>query len=427
MNHGWLWASTIVGVALVGCITSLPIRKLKVANPTRPFRANFPAETFRDIRQLMAVRTLFLVAVASAVFWSLGGLCQINVNGFGDVHLKLAKDTIGPLLGVMAVGVGIGCLLAGWISHGKIKMALVPLGAGGIALAHILLFFVPEGTGHAGSFSYIMTASCLMLLGLAGGLYDVPLQSYLQHHSPEKSRGSIFAATNLLTFSGTLLATGVFFLMRSVLGLSNQTIFLIVGIALIPFVIVLIRATAFDTTRAVCVLISKLMYRVKLEGLENIPETGVLITPRHPRMVVFANYFKTPWLAWFGRLGRVIPIQPGRRSIVESLRTARDAINQGEIVCVFPEGGITRTGEINEFEPGIMTILKGTSAPVVPVFIDGLWGSIFSFKGGKFFWKIPEKIRPRVTIRFGKPIQHPKDLEEVRQAVIALGGGKTKY
>ena len=94
---------------------------------------------------------------------------------------------------------------------------------------------------------YIMTGCCLMLLGLSGGLYDVPLQSYLQHHSPEKSRGSIFAATNLLTFSGTLLATGIFFLMRSVFGFSNQTIFLIVGIALIPFVIVLIRATTGAT------------------------------------------------------------------------------------------------------------------------------------------------------------------------------------
>jgi acyl-[acyl-carrier-protein]-phospholipid O-acyltransferase/long-chain-fatty-acid--[acyl-carrier-protein] ligase len=185
------------------------------------------------------------------------------------------------------------------------------------------------------------------------------------------------------------------------------------------------------------------MYSVKLEGLENVPQTGALIapnhvswvdgvlvglaTPRHPRMVVFADYFATPWIDWFGRLARVIPIKPGKKSIVQSLRVARDALGKGELVCVFPEGGITRTGEIREFQPGMLTILKGTDAPVVPVYVDGLWGSIFSFEGGRFFWKIPKKIRPRVTIRFGKPIEHPKDLEQVRQAVIELGGKGAKY
>ncbi len=255
-----------------------------------------------------------------------------------------------------------------------------------------------------------MTAGCLFLLGLSGGLYDVPLQAYLQHNSPEKTRGSVFAATNLLTFSGTLLATGVFVLLGSVIGFSNRWIFLLVAIAMIPLVLTLIRFTAFDTTRSIVVLISKLMYRVKLEGLENVPETGAILAPnhvswvdgvlvglaapRHPRMLVYAEYFEKPWLAWFGRLGRVIPIHPGKKSIVQSLRNAREAINQGELVCVFPEGGITRTGKIGDFQPGIMTILRGTNAPVIPVYIDGLWGGIFSFKGGKFFWKIPEKVPP---------------------------------
>jgi acyl-[acyl-carrier-protein]-phospholipid O-acyltransferase/long-chain-fatty-acid--[acyl-carrier-protein] ligase len=444
-----------VGIAGVGFCTSLPIRHLKIANPLRPFHWNFASETFKDIRNLALMRSLFLTAIASATFWALAGLCQANIDGFGTTRMGLSPKEIAPLLGVLAVGVGVGSVLAGFLSQGKIQMSLVPLGAAGIALSHILLFFVPgyEPTKSLElvaatpypilSFSYLMTASCLLLLGLSGGLYDVPLQAYLQHNSPEKTRGSIFAATNLLTFAGTLLATGIFVLLGSVIGFSNRAIFLIVGFAMIGLTAVLFRFTAFDSTRALVVLLSKIMYRLEVEGLENVPQTGALITPnhvswvdgvlvglacpRHPRMVVFADYFEKPWIRWFGRLGRVIPIHPGKKSIVQSLRNAREAIGQGELVCVFPEGGITRTGVIREFQPGMMTILKGTNAPVVPVYVDGLWGSIFSFKGGKFFWKIPQKIRPRVTIRFGKPIHHPESLEQVRQAVIDLGGGKAEY
>jgi acyl-[acyl-carrier-protein]-phospholipid O-acyltransferase/long-chain-fatty-acid--[acyl-carrier-protein] ligase len=229
--------------------------------------------------------------------------------------------------------------------------------------------------------------------------------------------------------------------MKSTLGLSNSTIFLICGLAFIPLMIfIAVRYLAFDTTRLFAVTVKWLMYKVEVEGIENVPDCGVLVTPnhvswsdgvlvglttpRHPRMVVFADYFEKPWLAWFGRLGRVIPIKPGRKSIVESLRNAREALNQGDIVCVFPEGGITRTGKMGEFQPGILTILKGTNAPVVPMYIEGMWGSIFSFEGGKFFWKIPKILRRKVTIRFGKPIYKLEDLGELRKAVMELGGVK---
>ncbi len=346
-THWWLWAATIVGVALIGCISSLPIRRLKIANPARQFHWNFASQTWSDLRQLAAIRAILWAAIGSALFWSLGGLCQINVDRFGSSHLALSKEFIGPLLGILAVGVGAGSILAGVVSRGKIHLALVPLGAAGIALSHFLLYLTPAGTGSAWSLSYVMTAGCLLLLGLSGGLYDVPLQSFLQYRSPEKNRGSIFAATNLLTFSGTLLATGLFFFLTVIFGLSNRTIFLLVGVAVLPLLIVLIRFTAFDTTRMAVVALSRLMYRTRIEGLENIPATGALITPnhvswadgvliglacpRHPRMLVFADYFETPWLGWFGRLGRVIPIKPGRKSIVQSLRIAREALQNGEL------------------------------------------------------------------------------------------------
>jgi acyl-[acyl-carrier-protein]-phospholipid O-acyltransferase / long-chain-fatty-acid--[acyl-carrier-protein] ligase len=441
-TNSWLWASTIVSVAVAGLLTSLPIRRLANANPSRKFPINFAAETYNDFRTLFSIRALFLTACASMLFWSLGGLCQININSYGATHLNLSKDHVSLLVGTLAVGVGIGSVLAGIISRKRIVMALVPIGAAGLALTHILLYFLPAGNGHLLTFSYISTAVCLFSLGLSGGIYDVPLQAYLQHNSPEKTRGSIFAATNFMTFTGTFAASGMYILMVSVLKLSAPTIFILVGIALLPLVVVLIYYTAFDSTRMLVVTLSHLMYKTRIEGLENIPATGALITPnhvswadgiliglacpRHPRMVVFADYFETPWLGWFGRLGRVIPIKPGRKSMVQSLRVARQALKDGELVCLFPEGGITRTGEMNEFKPGALTILKETNTPVIPVNIDGMWGSIFSYEGGRFFWKIPKKWRYPVTIRFGKPIYNPSDMEQIRNAVVELGKGKEK-
>lgn len=443
LTNWWLWASTIICVAAAGLLTSLPIRRLHSANPARKFPLDFVGETCCDFSTLMAVRSLFLAAMASMLFWSLGGLCQINVNSFGSVHLNLSKDYISLLVGVLAVGVGVGCVLAGLISRRGIRLSLVPLGAAGMAIAHIALYFIPATTGSPVSFSYFATACCLFVLGLSGGLYDVPLQAYLQYHSPEKSRGSIFAATNFLTFSGTIAASGLYILLVGVLGSKGKpsdpapAIFLLVGIALLPLVVVLIRYTAFDTTRMIVVTLSRLFYRQRIEGLENIPATGALITPnhvswadgvlvglacpRHPRMIVFADYFETPWLGWFGRLGRVIPIKPGRKSIVESLRVARQALQNGELVCLFPEGGITRTGEMQPFRPGAMAIIKDTDIPVVPVYVEGMWGSVFSYEGGRFFWKLPKKWRYPVTIRFGKPIYHPTDIDQIRQAVVKLG------
>jgi acyl-[acyl-carrier-protein]-phospholipid O-acyltransferase/long-chain-fatty-acid--[acyl-carrier-protein] ligase len=137
-------------------------------------------------------------------------------------------------------------------------------------------------------------------------------------------------------------------------------------------------------------------------------------------MVAYAKYFESRWLGWFGRLGRIIPIGTTRKSMAESIRAAREALQQGEVVCIFPEGGITRNGEMQEFRPGFLSILKDTDVALVPIYLDGLWGSIFSYEGGKCFWKWPRRWRLPVTIRFGQPIREPANAEEVRHAVEKL-------
>jgi acyl-[acyl-carrier-protein]-phospholipid O-acyltransferase/long-chain-fatty-acid--[acyl-carrier-protein] ligase len=373
------------------------------------------------------------------LFWSLGGLFQSNISNFGNAQLRLDSGSIGVLLGVLAVGVGAGCLFAGFVSRGKIQFILVPLGAVGLALVQIALFFIPpSSTGIPASTGvFALTAACLLVLGFSGGMYDVPLQAYLQHRSPEENRGSIFAATNFLTFSGTLAVAAIYMIVIVYQWASPATVFLVCGLLLIPLIVVMVYFLPYDCTRFAVIVLMKLFYRLRVEGVENIPAGGALLTPNHvsyadgllvgvncprdPRMLVEAVYFERPFFRWFGRLARVIPITPGKRSIVESLRQARAALQAGQLVCVFPEGKITRSGEMDAFLPGILRILKGTGAPVIPVYIDGMWGSVFSFEGGKALWKFPRKFRRRVTVRFGAPIFDPADEKQIERAVRELG------
>jgi len=439
-TNSWLFASALLGVAFCGLVTSLFIGPLHPANPARPIPWNPAAQTVRDLRILYSNRPLFLAGLGSAYFWALGSLSQLNIDQFATKHLGVGQTPVGGLLAMMTLGIGGGALLAGVWSRGKVELGLVPFGGLGIALTSMLLVTVPAG--GSGCFpvgQYSMTATFLIALGIMAGLYDIPLEAFLQDRSPPESRGSIMAAYNFLTFTGMLLASGAYLLLSGLLGLRPPTIFLVNGFVTILVTIFVVRRLPFETTRLFARLLTGCMYRVRVEGLENVPAGGALVVanhvswadgvllglacPRHPRMIAYSEYFQNRWLGWFGRLGRIIPIGPSRKSMVESIRASRVALQQGELVCIFPEGGITRTGEIGEFRPGFLSILKDTGAPVVPVHLGGLWGSVFSYEGGKFFWKWPRRWRYPVTIRFGKPIREPSGVDEVRQAVEELKDG----
>jgi acyl-[acyl-carrier-protein]-phospholipid O-acyltransferase / long-chain-fatty-acid--[acyl-carrier-protein] ligase len=433
----WLSAAALLGVATCGLITSLFIGRLHAANPTRAIPWNTAGQTVRDLGALWSRRPLFLAALGSTYFWALGALSQINIDQFATKHLGVEQQSVGPLLGVLTLGIGGGALLAGVLSRGKVELGLVPLGGFGIAVTSLLLVTVPGGTAEQpAQIGYYLTCLFLLAMGMTAGLYDIPLQAFLQDRSPPASRGSIMAAYNFLTFAGMLAASGVYWLLSGPLGLSARLIFLVGGIATVPVTILIVRLMPFHAARLAVQLLSECLYRVRVEGVENIPAGGALVVanhvswadgillglacPRHPRMIAFAQYFDNPWLGWFGRLGRIIPIGTTRKSMVDSIRLAREALQEGELVCIFPEGGITRSGQMEEFRPGFLSILKDTDAPVVPAYLGGLWGSIFSYEGGRFFWKWPKHWRYPVSIRFGRPIREPASADEVRRAVEEL-------
>jgi acyl-[acyl-carrier-protein]-phospholipid O-acyltransferase/long-chain-fatty-acid--[acyl-carrier-protein] ligase len=185
--------------------------------------------------------------------------------------------------------------------------------------------------------------------------------------------------------------------------------------------------------------LTRTIYRIRVEGRDNIPEKGgalfvcnhvsfvdapllMAATDRKIHFIIEKNYHELWWIRPFGGMLGLIPIASdlGPRELLRSLQTASDAVRAGEVVCIFAEGKITRTGGLDEFQRGSERIMKNVAAPVVPVALVGVWGSIFSFERGKFFWKWPRHVFYPVTVRFGNPLPPAATTEEIHAAVEKL-------
>ncbi len=431
---------TVMGFAILGWGISFGIKALPAADPARAVPWNPFVEISDSLHRLKSRTALLRTAIGIAFFWILASLAQLNVDQLGAKDLGLTQEEIGVLGMMLVLGVGSGSLLAGLWSGGHVELGIVPLGAVGMAFWSVVLCIAGRyGHSHPDEAFY---AICLALffLGLNAGLFDVPLESFLQQESEPHHLGQVVAATNFLAFSGILLMSALYFLMIDIWKISPSVVFLLAGIGTIPVAVYIILLLPTATIRFVFWLIVKLFYKVRPIGLENIPRTGgALLTPNHisfidgvllmitvprpVRFIIYADFVYNPKLNWLARIFEAIPIKAdgGPKSLINSLRTATEALKDGQLVCIFPEGGLTRSGQIQPFQPGMLRILKGTDVPVIPINLHGLWGSIFSYRGGKFFWKWPQKWRYPVSIVFGEPIRSPQSVFEVQNRVQQLG------
>lgn len=441
----WLSAVTLIGIAIAGWVASLLIMPLKAANPLRVFPRDIFSQTVRDLKTLSHDRALLRVALGIMFFWTFAMLAQLNIDQFAAEGSAASKQTqVSLLLGSLIVGVGLGSVLAGIWSGGKVELGILPLGAGGLTIFAFLLYTV-EGqlVDLQGEYtlSYIGACICLFMLGVSAGLFDVPLAAYMQDRSPPEHRGSILAASNFLTFGGMLIASVVFWALRSPkvgIELTSRQIFLLCGIATVPVFFYIIVVIPQASIKFLAWLITHSVYKIRVYQRENIPEQGgAILVPNHiswldglllfatssrqVRMLIDAVLIDTWRAHGIAKLMGAIPIKPTPKSTRNAIEEARQAVQAGELVCIFPEGGISRSGQLQKFKTGVLEIQRGTGAPIIPVYLDELWGSIFSFRGGKFFWKWPTTHPRRVSIWFGKSIFEPRDIHEVRQAVQDLG------
>lgn len=394
--------------AAAGFLASLLIPKTPASSPDARLELN-PLPILREVRALPPV---WNATVGSAYFWFVAALFQMALVGAAKGS-EAARLQI-----VIALAIGAGGFLAGRISRDNVELGLVPLGALGIV---------------AGSFLPVTTAS-LVLLGASAGFFVLPLTAFIQQRAPAASRGRVMAALNLLSFTAVLIASAFFSTLKP------GTAFPVVGCMTVVVAGYLLWTLPDYFARLLMLMPARVFYKIRVEGLENVPKEGpVLLVANHVsfidaflvglanrrlvRFLMFRAYYDLPVVGWVFKALRCIPIsdRDGAKALIQSMNTAREILKSGEAVCIFAEGEISRHGQMLRFKKGFERIVEGLDVPVVPVHLDQVWGSVFSFSGGRVLFKLPRRLPYPVTVTFGKPLSKGSGAFECRQAIVELG------
>ena len=421
----------LLGFTCVGLLTSLGISRVPAADPAKKFRPNPLGDLWAQLKIIRGDRVLGWAVLGNTYLFFLAALLQLTIILYGHDVLHVNDTYISYLQAAVGIGIGIGSFAAGYLSGGKIEYGLIPLGAIGITVFSAFLYN-PHQT-------FVSSLVHLSLLGFFGGFFAVPLGALIQHRPKPEQKGGVIAAANLLSFVGIFIAAGAYWLFASGFHQSPSGIFLDGAVLTLFATFYCIFLLPDSLLRLVLWILTHSLYRIRIEGRDNIPEAGgalfvanhmslvdacllIASTDRPIRFLMFKGIYDLPYIKPFANMIRAIPISSELRprEMLQSLREATNAIRSGEVVCIFAEGQITRIGQMLPFRRGMERIMKGVEAPIIPVNLDGVWGSIFSFERGRFLWKIPRSIPYPVTVSFGPPMPPTTPSFDVRRAVQRL-------
>ena len=422
-----LFAFTVVGL-----LCSLGITRVPAANPAKTFNIFSLMDVWSPMKLIRGDRVLWLAVLGNTYFFFVAALLQFNIFLYGQDILRLNSTRGGSLQAAVAVGIGVGSLAAGFLSAGKIEYGLIPLGALGMTILGLCLA-IP-------GLSFAAVLLLLAGLGFAGGFFIVPISALIQHIPAEEHKGGVLGAANWLSFVGVGVASGVYYAVSHWAHLTPQAIFLWSAIATFAATGYVLYLLPDSLLRLLLWAATHTLYRLDVVGRKNVPARGgALLAPNHVsiadaafliasldrpvRFLMFKGSYDHPLVKPFAKMLRVIPIasDQGPRDMIHSLREATHALQNGELLCIFPEGQMTRIGQMLPFRRGMERIMKGVDAPIIPVNLDGVWGSIFSFAGGRFLWKLPRHVPYPVRVTFGQPLPTTASATEVRRAVQDLG------
>ena len=455
-QQGWgvyAVAALVPAIAIAGYVASRGVPRVPSQVPELRIDPNIFVQTARVIGYARESRAVWLAVLGNSWFWLVGALFLAQLPGFVEDVLHGTPEVVTVLLVVFSMGVGIGSLLCERLSGGRIELGLVPFGSIGITLFAVDLFLASEwhvapavAVGPlellASPHSWRILAD-LALLGMFGGFYSVPLNALIQHRSDPTKRSRIIAANNILNALFMVAAAGLAILGLGPLGLSIPQLFLLAGVLNALVAIYIYSLLPEYLFRFLVWLLMHTMYRLRMTGIEKLPAEGpavlvcnhvsyvdalILAAASHRpiRFVMWWKIFEIPLLSWLFRIARAIPIA-GRKEnpelVEEAFAEIDRALAEGELVCIFPEGALTYTGEIAPFRPGVERIVGTSPVMVFPMALRGLWGSWFSRRGGPAMAKRPRRFRSAIELVVGEPLapEHAS-AERLQAEVQALRG-----
>ena len=427
-----LLAALLVGFAIFGYLASRRIPTTRAVDPKLKINWNVWTETWRIVGFAREDRTVFLSILGISWFWFFGTVMTVQVPAYTLDILNGNEAITTALLVAFAVGVGIGSLLCERMSGHRIELGLVPFGSIGLSLFAIDLYFthpvgnlvpvtsVAEFLARPDSWRVLLD---LGLLGAFGGIYSVPLYALIQKRSKRQHLSRIIAANNIIN-TIFMVAASLLAISLLNLGFSIPELFLVLATLNVVVAIYIYSLLPEFMMRFLAWILINVLYRIRVRGLENIPKKGPAVVvcnhvsymdpvllagsiQRPMRFVMYYRIFRIPLLRFFFEHMRAIPIA-GAMEDEQLMNEAFDRVDEeleaGNVVCIFPEGAITRDGKVQRFRPGIEKIIARRPVPVVPVALGRLWGSWFSRRTSGGLRKIPGRLFARVPITVGDPV-----------------------
>jgi len=451
--HGHLGVitATVIGIAVLGFAFSLGIPKLKPAAPTLKIDWRPWSSTWDNIRAARESRVVFLSILGISWFWFYGALVLAQLPLYAKDELGGSEGVVTLILVMFSAGVGIGSLLCERLSGHKVEIGLVPFGSIGLTAFAVDLYFAtphdPYGAAltasefarQPGAWRILMD---LGLIGVFGGLFIVPLYALVQQRSRREVMSRVIGANSILNAVFMVAAAGLAAAALQ-LGMTIPQVLLLTGILNAVVAVYIYGLVPEFLLRFLAWILVHLVYRLDKRGIDNIPETGpallicnhvgfadaIVISaacPRPVRFIMESSIFKIPVLKTIFRGMKAIPVAPAKEDpevYERAFQTVAAELRDDNLVCIFPEGRLTADGEIREFRPGMLRILKETPVTIVPMALTGLWDSMFSRKYGSLWQRWPRRFWPKIGLRVGKPIDSAKaDLATLQDRVSELRG-----